>query len=79
MGLYRKSRGAMAQRSRIPVQGLCGVQKNHTFVWIQARHGGLPLAGFSLVFAEDQIVYVKTDKLVLHHMILCLLSFEVYT
>lgn len=64
----------MAQRSRVPVKRPGRVQKNHTFVWIQARHGGLPLAVFSLVFAEDQIVHVKTDELVLHHNTICLLS-----
>ena len=39
-------------------------------MWIQARHRGLPLTDLSVVFAENHIVDVETDELVIHHIVI---------
>lgn len=70
--LYRKGCGAVAQRSRMSAErSQTGTKKPHgQNVWIQARHRGLPLTDLSVVFAENHIVDVETDELVIHHIVI---------
>ena len=72
--IVKNGGGATAQRTlRFSGKTDLGTKKPHSRV-DTSKHSASPLAGFSVVFAEDHIVHVKTDDLVLHHVNIVLLS-----